>query len=124
MNTYEKQGEGVPPRNGSSDPAAPWRGNRLMCKDLGEGNEVDFKEVARVAMRALARGLAGEQRQRKTDGHAEVRAAEASHDRVGHADDFAFPIEERPARTARRGLRVVDDLVFQHVADVSLRGER
>src|SRR4029077_17069790 len=50
----------------------------------------------------------------------EVRASEVSEHGYVYGDDFAFGIKQRTARPAVSCLSVIDDLVSEHVADVSL----
>src|SRR5574337_1916901 len=68
--------------------------------------------------------LSGEKRLGITNRNAEIRTAEALHHGVGHPDDFAMMVEQRPARTARSGLGVVDELVGEDFSEVALRGDR
>src|SRR5882724_11624502 len=52
-----------------------------------------------------------EERLRKADGNAKIGTAKAFHNRERHANYFAIAIDERSARPAGSGLRIVDNFV-------------
>src|SRR5579859_1627971 len=64
------------------------------------------------------------QRLRIANGNAEIRTTETADDGKGDTDYLAVAIEERAAGAARSGLRIVDNLIGQDIADVALRDQR
>ena len=60
----------------------------------------------------------------EADGHAKIGAAKAAHHGKGHANHLAIADQQRAAGTAGGGLRIVDNLVRQDVADMALRDQR
>jgi hypothetical protein len=81
-----------------------------------------WASICRVSCRGRNRWR--EQRLRESNWYSEIRASETLQDRIRDADDFPLTIEERPAGTSRRGLRVEDDFVRQDISDVALRDDR
>jgi len=65
-----------------------------------------------------------QQRCCKANRHAEVRSAKSLHNREGHADHASLLVQEGPAGASGSGLRVIYDLVRQHVAHVPLSHQR
>src|SRR5437660_3103498 len=60
----------------------------------------------------------------ESDGDGKIGAAKVFEHGEVYPNHFSAAVEERPARTAGRGCRIVNNLVLQHVADMSLRGGR
>src|SRR5882724_1216878 len=52
-----------------------------------------------------------------------IRSAESSDDRERHSNHFPIAIDQRSAGTAGSGLRIVNNLVGEDVADVALRNQ-
>src|ERR1700757_5002102 len=73
---------------------------------------------------AMAAGLWPKKRLPVANRNGEVRAAELPHHGKINSDHFALVIEKRTAGAARGGLGVIDNLVRQHVANMTLCGDR
>src|ERR1700694_2833811 len=56
--------------------------------------------------------------------NSKVGTAKTSDNGKGYADHFPLAIDQRPAGTARCGLRIVDNFVGKDVTDMALRHER
>ena len=104
------------------------RSGRRMATYKSRANfrlkELPGRPSAGLPLAASCQPLALKQRRRKFYRHSEIRAAESLDDGKRHSDYSALPVQQRPAGATRSRLRIVDDLVGQHVADVPLRHER
>src|SRR5467141_3391147 len=65
-----------------------------------------------------------EERLGKTNGNTKIRTSKTFDHREGHADYFSIAIDERAARAAGSGLRIVDNFVRENVADMALSDQR
>src|SRR5713101_5776189 len=65
-----------------------------------------------------------EERLGKANGNTKIGTAKPFDDRKCHANHFSMAIDERSARAAGSGLRIIDNLVRKNVADMALSNQR
>src|ERR1700722_11024101 len=96
-----------------------------MCSLRMSIYRLRFEQKGRRNMQNLRRGgLIFEQRLGELNRDAKIRSSKSFEHRIGDADHFSLPVEQRPARAAGGGLRVENDFVRKNIADMPLGNQR